>query len=387
MNRDAGASTLDGTTAHLPPSGDLRNTALLCVLLLLSICLLSACSSVSSRRVAADGFNYNEAISTSIKEQLLGNIVRVRYFDFPSFLAVSSVVTSYSYSGGLGVHGNFRSPNNTGGTANIGYTETPTISYTPLSGKEFNEKLFRPIDIAEIISLGQSGWPVDLLLFIGLEAINDIKNMSFSTDIPIADLDPISRYQTDALDAAQFKRVTALILQLLRNHMFELLGNYADNSLELIVRDPVPPAHRAQVEEFRSLLDLDPSVTRYTITRNQAGRKNDEIAIDTRSLFAIMLFLAHGVVVPSLHHEQKMVFAVPSTNQKSFHDLIPFRVFSQRERPAEAFVSVNYNGYWFYISHTDLMSKTILMYLLTMLQLNAQLPTDSAPVLTLPASR
>jgi hypothetical protein len=36
---------------------------------------------------------------------MLTNIVRFRYFDFPVFMAVSSVITSYSFEGGVGVAG------------------------------------------------------------------------------------------------------------------------------------------------------------------------------------------------------------------------------------------------------------------------------------------
>ena len=66
---------------------------------------LAACASGGPKRLSGDRFDYNEAISRSSKEQMLTNIVRFRYLDFPVFMAVSSVITSYSYEGGVGVSG------------------------------------------------------------------------------------------------------------------------------------------------------------------------------------------------------------------------------------------------------------------------------------------
>jgi hypothetical protein len=42
-----------------------------------------------------DSFNYNEAISRSSSEQILINLVRLRYREVPVFLAVGSVLTQY----------------------------------------------------------------------------------------------------------------------------------------------------------------------------------------------------------------------------------------------------------------------------------------------------
>ena len=72
-----------------------------CSTLLLCAALLSGCASFGPDRVPSDRFDYNDAIARSTKEQMLANIVRVRYADFPTFLSVSSVITSYTYNGGV----------------------------------------------------------------------------------------------------------------------------------------------------------------------------------------------------------------------------------------------------------------------------------------------
>jgi len=110
--------------------------------------MLTACARFSHTIVPADRFNYNEAISRSQKEQMLLNILRLRYRDIPVFLSVAYILTQYSYTGSIGASGtavlepSTVAASNIGGSANLGYTERPTITYTPLTGSEFARRIF-----------------------------------------------------------------------------------------------------------------------------------------------------------------------------------------------------------------------------------------------------
>ena len=151
--------------------------------LILAFLVVSGCASMGSRIVPRDRFNYNESIAKSRNEQMLLNIVRLRYFDLPDFLAVSSIITSYSYEGRLGLSGTRLVDPNGGiyvGSANLGYTAKPTITYAPLAGQEFNRRLLKPIPIEVIFGLGHVGWPLDVLAAISLDRINELENMGFS---------------------------------------------------------------------------------------------------------------------------------------------------------------------------------------------------------------
>ncbi len=137
---------------------------LLRLLVVLSLGFLAGCAAVGPRTVPADRFDYNEAIAHSAREQMLLNLVRMQYWDFPSFLAVSSVITSYSYEGGAGIDGEygFHDPtvNKLTADANIHYTEHPTITYTPISGHEFIRRMLVPIPVRTLFAMAQSGWSV-----------------------------------------------------------------------------------------------------------------------------------------------------------------------------------------------------------------------------------
>ena len=58
------------------------------LLAVLGLLLLTGCTSLGSRTIPRDSFNYNEAMAQSRNQQMLLNIVRLRYLDIPDFLTV-----------------------------------------------------------------------------------------------------------------------------------------------------------------------------------------------------------------------------------------------------------------------------------------------------------
>ena len=132
------------------------------------------CGSLGPGRVPGDNFNYNETIAQSAREQMLLNILRLRYLQQPVFLKVSSVLTQYTYEGDVGVVGTrgFSSaPDAIAGGVNLGYAERPTVTYLPVSGQEFAQRMMSPVPTGLFFAVAQAGWPVDLLMEIGLQRI------------------------------------------------------------------------------------------------------------------------------------------------------------------------------------------------------------------------
>ena len=54
------------------------------------------CRPVGPSTVSHDRFDYSLAISESVKNQLLLNMVKIRYSDAPVFVDVSSVISQYA---------------------------------------------------------------------------------------------------------------------------------------------------------------------------------------------------------------------------------------------------------------------------------------------------
>jgi hypothetical protein len=58
--------------------------------------LLCGCGGIGPRTIAYDRFDYTETLSASWKQQMLVNMVKLRYADTPVFLDVVSVINQYS---------------------------------------------------------------------------------------------------------------------------------------------------------------------------------------------------------------------------------------------------------------------------------------------------
>jgi hypothetical protein len=377
----------------LMPRSAAKTSAPRCFLICLAAAIslaLTACTSVGSQRVTGDRFNYNEAIAASGKQQMLTNIVRFRYLDFPVFMAVSSVITSYSFEGGVVAGGTSGLSEALSGDiasveGNLAYAERPTITYAPLSGQEFTRRMLTPIPVAAIFALGQTGWEIEMLLLTGINRINDVENMSFDIDPAAWNLDD-EQQRRELENLRRFTRVVELMVQLARREVLELQRTDGDSRLpSLVFDDRVPEEFQSDVDELKALLGLDAEIDVFRVTTRLTRRKPDEIAIHSRSLLAIMSFLARGGEIPSVHLSDGWVedFALPNDDD-DIPDL-PLRIRTQKEPPNNAFAAIKYQGHWFYMDQSDLQSKAVFQMLLALFELKAPAGSGAAPLLTLPA--
>lgn len=351
---------------------------------------LAACASRGPQRLPGDRFDYNEAISRSSKDQMLTNIVKFRYLDFPVFMAVSSVITSYSFEGGVAAGGTSGLSEALGGDiasvdANVAYSERPTITYAPLSGQEFTRRMLTPIPVEAIFALGQTGWDIEMLLLTGINRINDVENMSFEVD-PSAGRSEQEQQRGELEKFRRFTRVVELIVRLGKEEVIELQRTDNGSDLpNLVFDDDVPQQFQAAVDELRELLELDPDTGVFRVTTRMTRRKPDEIAIHSRSLLAIMSFLAKGVEVPDVHLSDGWAEQFATPNEEGYASNLPLRIRSAKERPKDAFAAVKYQAHWFYIDQSDLLSKGVFQMLLALFELQAPAGGGAAPLLTLPA--
>jgi hypothetical protein len=60
-------------------------------------------------------------------------------------------------------------------------------------------------------------------------------------------------------------------------------------------------------------------------------------------------------------------------------------VHSSIEKPSDAFVTIRYRGYWFWIDDRDLPSKGVFSFLMLLFTLTESSCGQVSPVLTVPA--
>ena len=318
---------------------------------------------------------------------MLANLLRIRYLRAPVFLAVSAVITNYSYDSSLNLSGNYvidgpRGSDSVGGSANFAYAERPTISYAPVEGEEFSRRLLTPIPIGIIFSLGQLGWNVDILMLMAIQQINDIENMSFYISSP-GYIEGFQFLELERKKFLKFSRTIKLLLILIDRDVIEVHRDSDDPSdlPELVFKRKPSPEDQPMVDELRRLLRLDPKLNRFKVTTRSRLRKPNEITIKTRSLLAMMNFVARGIQVPDQHVKEGRLSAFEKEIEAG---PAPFRIHNQPGRPATAHIGVRYQDHWFYIDRADTTTKRAFELLLYFYRLLAPGTQGQAPVLTLP---
>ncbi|MGD0218153.1 MAG: hypothetical protein ABSC45_11700 [Desulfobaccales bacterium] len=162
-------------------------------LLFLVIVLAGAgCVLVPPRKLPIDRENYLDAVSTSWKEQLLTNLVRLRYGDALTTLEMTSINTTYALDSNLSANypiswdplhstypqGNwvdgFRNMLTLGGT--VTYQDHPSIAYSPMRGEALAKTMIEPIPPAKLLKSLQTGWAGDYIFPCCVRAINNLHN-------------------------------------------------------------------------------------------------------------------------------------------------------------------------------------------------------------------
>jgi len=325
-----------------------RNLCIVATALFLTV----GCAAQGPSRVPADRFDYNAAIAQSTREQMLINIVRSRYLEVPVFMTVSSVLTQYEYNGSLGVAGTFGLSDNSGdtisGDANLAYSERPTITYLPVEGKEFSAHLLSPIPSQMMFAAASAGWPVDHFMRIGLNRIGIAENMSFG-EIPTSEItDWKKQFEEDFNKLKRFRKVIQLIFILASQEIIEVQQATEDDITEryLVIAEEVPQDLRPKLDELRQLIGLT-NLNRFRIVDRVTNTEDDEISIQTRSVMAMMEFMARGVEVPPSHLKEGWVidYGLQNSEGEVAEGLIPFRMHSSKNRPKNAFAAIQFQDH------------------------------------------
>jgi hypothetical protein len=333
-------------------------------------------SSYGPKTIPAARFDYNEAISSSWDDQLLLNLVRLRYRDNPLFVDVSSVTAGYALERTGVVGGSVGSDEGAQGTAALGLklVENPVISYNYLSGEAFNQRLLSPLTPGVFESLAQSGWSIERLLLCCVNGMNGVENAVAAAG-PTPDYVP--RFESFQRIAAVFRK-----LQINRHVVLEREGDttflYIDSQAG------------ADGDELRSLLLLEPGKERYAVVGGRRARGANEIAVEGRSLLSVMFFLSQSVEVPEADRAAGKVTTTRDTSGTEFdwsRVVGPvMRVQCGEAEPAagSAAVAVSYRGHWFWIEDSDLNSKTTFALLRLLLFLKSGENKTESPAVTIP---
>jgi hypothetical protein len=156
-----------------------------------AVLVLAGCQHVGPNSIARGRPDYNAAIQETSQQQLLENIVRVRDAQMPMVMDVTQINAGLTFQTSAGAQlagiggqvalqgaGKAVATSNTAGalsslvvpteagllTSGVIYQETPTITYTPLTGQPLIAQLSTPITVDFLATLPDSDWPITAVM-------------------------------------------------------------------------------------------------------------------------------------------------------------------------------------------------------------------------------
>ena len=340
------------------------------------LALAAGCGSIGPKTMHHDQIDYGHSIGDNWKNQMLANIVKMRYLDMPVFVDVGSIVSGYTLetqvSGRLGFSDSFTGGDTQGLGASGKYTDRPTITYMPKTGDDYLRSLLEPVEPRNLLALVQAGYSAELLFTWTVEAVNGIHNYSVT-----------SSRKTEA--DPEFYEYTRL-LQEMQNagaigFEFESDPETGHDVILVLRQHGVPDEILTKRQRSAEILGLDLEANRFRVVYAPFKIDGSTLSLQTRSITQTLSAMAGFVDVPAeLANQATPGFRIRQNVARPFH------VLSGPERPEQAFATIRYKDHWYWIEDTDLASKRVFTLMLFLTTLTNQARDERGPVLTIPTS-
>ena len=415
-----------------------RSAVRTCGLLVMS--LLAGCT-IGPAVYESSFTQYNDAVRKTMDEQMLANLVRMRYYESPMFLQVASLNTTFSVGANAGATASSVSGGDDTLGASIGgsYSETPTISFSMPESEKYYGRLLAPLSAAQVTSLVLAGFDSELVFRTAVRGMNGIQNLN-------AEFEPSSQVPESH---ANFREALTLIKKLRAERMVDLeLGgketawsspvklsatsdlsqvlllaaaSYAmSNDAEIVgYPDGTWQTHRYEkhmalrfapaskdshdAQRLKELLALKPEHYNFSIVeaelvnaekaRGVLGQSPgaldpsviwDEIGLRGRSMLEIMQVASKEVQVP----EDDTKLSAAGIDQESSTDAADWLTIKTSESaPSNNSLKIQYRDHWFYIDDADLTSRRTFAMLSALFAVVGGTVPGAHPVLTLPVGR
>jgi len=320
---------------------------------------------------------YAEAINQTQDEQILLSIVKGRYGDSSTLLAVNNVVANLRFRANVGVEAGFGGAGTPGDDLLIGgmaYEENPTISYVPVQGEDYIRQLMSPVPLDLLLLVVRSTNPDTRTFSLLVSQINDLRNPDFMER---------SASEPDH----RFMDLIGLLAELGDAGAIHLVQSDEEGVAFNVWFDPITHEDATNIAEVLNLLGLPKmhdDTTAIVIPAYFGFRadRSSRIAITTRSTFSMIEIMRAAVEVPADHASAGLTVTYPPPGLAGQS----IRIRSSKRKPEGQSLAVKYRGYWFWINESDLETKTVFRLIRTLWSISIASSADhgSAPVLTLP---
>jgi hypothetical protein len=222
------------------------------------------------------------------------------------------------------------------------FTNSPTITYAPVTGTAFARTFLTPLQPADLFGLMLASAPPELVLGLGLHSLGPHNNERATANAQLAP-DP------------QFTETVALLLELQRAGRLPIQLALRDQDRIATLKIGPGDTEAAPERRLRRLLALPVDREAFEIVYSLGGAKPGQIPIRTRSLLEVLGQIAADITVPEGDLRDGRTEAGDS---EEAHGRLPHvRIRHGTFEPRDAFAAVAYDGDWFWIDNADLASK------------------------------
>jgi len=373
-----------------------------------------SCTTIGSQKLVSSHTLYNDAVQLTVTREVLTNIVRSRYSDPMQFIAVSSINATFSVSTGgsadVGGIGQAGAVGALGGS--IGYSDSPTITYTPQSDAGFFKSFFEPFDVSETVAFGLS------YRFAKTSAEWQQLGLRFS----FASINKASDWMNEKEMALYNRRIDALARLIQRGATYQQIPEWDFDSTAL---DKVKVTAEDQVEAFKNglyfieedggekvrlaryrmvlalhlphpqapettqalrELGVTPGRAQYVLRPPMHATPGEmdpyAIWVTPRSMADVINLATLFVEVPAAHGDIVPPVLQMAESTSKFPDI---RIRSAEQEPSFPY-RVQHRGYWFYVDDSELESKMFLeaMVAAYLSRVGSKQAGDAGPQVVLP---
>ncbi len=388
---------------------------------------------------------YYESIRLVDEEELLRNLVHMRYNETPASLNVQSIAAQYELSGQAEARPFFLAPNPSSSPPFfrtfaavlpdllVSGSNRPTISLVPGDDSAAVRQFLTPVNADTLVFLVQSGWPVSTILRLWVDRLNGVPNGSATVPCePVADCERFLRMMElmhhlavdeEALAVRAEEKVversgplpaeavtSGAAVEAAKNGLEYLprgdgkTWSLVKKERRLVLRVTAGEENNPELLELEGLLNLVPGRSLYDLVvatgrvadpARHPREPSEELRVTPRSTAQVYLYLAHGVEVPDEHVSCGVACLPADAEGRPFdgreltRGLFEVRSCKAGHRPPpSAYVAVQYRGWWFYIDDRDAVSKATFALMLGLSRLDfASQRVTTGPLLTLPVGR
>jgi hypothetical protein len=388
------------------------------------------CGCLGPQAVHFTRSRYNEVIQASNNEELLLNLVRLRYLENPGFLPVSGLTAQFEVdAGAIGRGGIDRGGASNYGQGTLSFADRPTITFAPQRSPELTKGLLTQIPLETLYLFSANGSDHARLLRLFVRNLNGIENAgSGGGPSPSSAPEFVEfRHVAEMLSHLQRQRISVLAVE---NRLVDVPGAVpmktltAQDLLKIsaagqgvrplgenrgyvltqsrpvrLLRVHPEAVSSPELVELTSALRLKPYQETYEVEEVVEGqlRSSDfaaertKITVTTRSVLEVMYLLSKAVSVPDEHACAGLVAETRNSDGSPFNwdDVLGdlFHVQVSKHKPKTAFLTVPYRGYWYYVDDADTSSKITLGMFTDLFRLQRLGAAEGQPLLTLPVGR